>query len=233
MTRPMFQSVTEIEARYARMTSRASVSLAPRPMNKSALRLRMAALGKTRRHGRPRREIWRQFDLVHVIQIEKFLRSGRRTVRFHKSARDEKRLVLVFAEILNRAGGGVIHAMRLAAAVKNDNAIRISGTARVGGQRRENIAGLAADIFAMNCLGFSNWRTAAVVSWAAAVAGLAPRFRIVNAAVINFSCAHSDVAVFLEQLRQRRPVRMRGAEIRAISENACLGRISSGEQRRA
>src|SRR5215831_10250423 len=45
ITRPTFQSHQEIDARYARMTCFASLSLAPRPMNKSALRLRMAALG--------------------------------------------------------------------------------------------------------------------------------------------------------------------------------------------
>src|SRR5229473_958346 len=44
-TRPTFQSTHEIEAMYARMTSRALAALAVRPMNRSALRLRMAALG--------------------------------------------------------------------------------------------------------------------------------------------------------------------------------------------
>src|SRR5579871_1940723 len=46
ITRPMFQSTHEIEAIYARITSLASVALAARLMNRSALRGRMAALGK-------------------------------------------------------------------------------------------------------------------------------------------------------------------------------------------
>src|SRR6185503_10343393 len=44
-TRPKFQSAQEMDAKYARITSCASDSLAPRPMNRSALRLRIAALG--------------------------------------------------------------------------------------------------------------------------------------------------------------------------------------------
>ena len=94
--------------------------------------------GKSRRHGRPRGEIRRQLDFFRVIQIEKSLRRGRRAVRFHKSARDEKRLVLVFAQILNRAVGGVIIAVAFAVAVQHDDAVGIRGARIVRGQRRQH-----------------------------------------------------------------------------------------------
>ena len=189
--------------------------------------------GKSGRHRGPRGKIRRELNFFHVVQIKKLLRRGRRTMRLHKPAGDEKRLVAVLAQMLNRAVGGVIIAMGFAVAFEHHDAVGIRRAAFVSRQRVEHIARFGRRGAGMNRLGFADGGAAAIVRWPAGVGGYAPRFRIVNAAVENFPGADGDIAMVFEQLRQRGPVRMRGAKIRAVAEHAGLGGFTAGEQRGA
>src|ERR1035437_7073102 len=124
-----------------------------------------------------------------------------------------------------------MYIIRLAVAVEDDNAVGIRRAAGVGWQRRQNTVGLG-NLRARNFHVVSERRAAAIVGRAAPVTGGVPRFGVVNAAVINLPGADGNITVLAEQLRQRRPIGVRGAEIRAIAENARPGRIAPGEQRR-
>jgi hypothetical protein len=153
-------------------------------------------------------------------------------VRFHKAAGDEERTAFVFPQILNRTVGCVIIAVAFAIAVEDDDAVGICRAVVVRWQRWQHTV-RHGNLRARNRPRPSNWRTTTIVGRAAAVGGFAPRFRVVNSTVINLPRAHSDIAVFLEQLRQRRPVGMRGAKIGSIPQHARPGRMAAGEQRGA
>ena len=151
-------------------------------------------------------------------------------MRLHKSAGDEERLVLVFAEVFNRAVGGAIITVAFAVAVQDDDAVGIRGLFYVLRQRFLHVGGLV-------------WSGGLGQMLRLATGGLArirrlirvhPRLRIVQTvAVINFAGADGNVAVFPEQLRQRCPVGMRDTKIRAVAQHAGHGWLAAGEQRGA
>ena len=188
----MFQSTHEIEAMYARITSFASASLAVRLMNKTVGVAARAdrSLGKTRRHRRPGRKIQRQLELASVVQIKKSLRRGRRAVRLYKTTRDEKRLILVAAQIFNRAVRRVIIAVAFTVAIQHYDAIRIRRAAQILRQRslRQLFAGLAGSVFVeFNTTVRPPARAGVGLAFSRRAIGLVPRLGIVNAAVENFS----------------------------------------------
>ena len=146
----------------------------------------------------------------------------------HKTAADEERAVLVLPQVLDRAIGGMVIGMTLAVAIEHDDLVRMRCLRDILRERR-------LDVFRRR--GAFAPRDHQPVAARAAVglrdaAALGPRLHVIEAAMENLAGAQRDVSVFPEQLGQRHPIRVGGAEVCAVAEHAGGRRIPPGQQRR-
>ena len=134
-------------------------------------------------------------------------------MRLGETDGQEELAVFVPLQIFNRPSGRPVIAVRFSLPLQNHDAIRLRSATRgacIGGIRRASRAGEAARL-----------------------ASLGPRVSVIDPAVIDFAGAQRRIAARLEVLRQRDEIRMLRAKPGLVVHHAGLGRISSGEQRRA
>src|SRR5262245_20658913 len=79
--------------------------------------------GRRRRFGL---ETCRQWNRAGFVEVEILLRRGGRAVRLVEPARQEERVVLVPAQIVNRPVGRLVVAVRLAVPFQHDDAVRLA-----------------------------------------------------------------------------------------------------------
>ena len=92
--------------------------------------MRNRHIGKACRRSRLRVEIHGQRNCFYIIEIEKLLGRGRRTVRLIEAQREKERLVFVSIKKVDRARRDLVITMRLAVAIEHNNLIRCRTSCR-------------------------------------------------------------------------------------------------------